>query len=106
VKKFGERIRNLRTQRGLTQKVLAERLGVSLSYISKVENERLNVGDYPSEKFVHKLADALEADEDELLLLTERVPLAIRQRIQESPDLFRKLAAMDDVELKALVARK
>ncbi|WP_390620704.1 helix-turn-helix domain-containing protein [Gimesia algae] len=34
----------------MTQQKLSELLGVSLSYISKVENKRLNGGDYPSEK--------------------------------------------------------
>ena len=100
---FGERVRELRKQRRLTQQKLAVLLGVSLSYISKVENERLNAGDYPSEAFVLKLAKALDADPDELLLLTERVPVAIRKRITERPDVFRELAAMTDKELDQLM---
>ena len=68
---FGERVRRLREQRGWTQKQLADRLDVSVSYISKVERERLHFGDYPSAKFIHKLADELAGDEDELLLLAD-----------------------------------
>ncbi|WP_013627326.1 helix-turn-helix domain-containing protein [Rubinisphaera brasiliensis] len=101
---FGERVRELRKQRGLTQQKLAVLLDVSLSYISKVENERLNAGDYPSEVFVLKLAKALDADEDELLLLTDRVPAAIRQRIRERPDAFRELAKADDSLLDQFLA--
>ena len=101
--RFGDRVRELRKLRGLTQQKLAGRLSVSLSYVSKVENERLNVGDYPSESFVLKLAEALDADEDELLLLTDRVPEAMRKRIRKRPDLFRKLAAMSDEELEKLI---
>lgn len=101
--RFGDRVRELRELRGLTQQKLAERLSVSLSYVSKVENERLNAGDYPSESFVHKLAEALDTDEDELLLLTDRVPVAILRRIQERPEVFRELAAMSDGELDALI---
>lgn len=101
--RFGDRVKELRLQLGLTQQKLAERLDVSLSYLSKVENERLNAGDYPSEKFVHRLAEALEADEDELLLLTDRVPAQIRKRIQERPEVFRKLALMDDRAIDALM---
>lgn len=107
--RFGDRVRELRKQRNLTQQKLAERLGVSLSYISKVENERLNVGDYPSEKFIHKLATELEADEGELLLLTDRVPPALRQRICEHPDVFNAVADLDDTALEQLgeqLARK
>lgn len=62
---------------------MAEKIGVTVGYISKVEKERLQFGDYPSEKFIHKLADALQCDEDELLLLTDRVPPAIQMRVLE-----------------------
>ena len=62
--KFGARVRCLRIGGGLTQRQLADRLGVSVSYISKVENERLRFGDYPSEKFIHMLAESLGADEE------------------------------------------
>lgn len=99
---FGERVRELRQERGLTQQKLAERLEVSLSYVSKVENERLNAGDYPSESFVLKLAKALEADEDELLLLTDRVPEAMLRRIQERPEVFKWIAALSDKDLEKL----
>ncbi|MBR9803844.1 helix-turn-helix domain-containing protein [bacterium] len=101
---FGERVRDLRKQRGLTQQKLAVLLEVSLSYISKVENERLNAGDYPSEAFVLKLAKALDADEDELLLLTDRVPEAIRQRIRERPDLFKRITSLSDQEIESLLS--
>jgi transcriptional regulator with XRE-family HTH domain len=104
--RFGDRVRELRRLRGLTQQKLAERLSVSLSYISKVENARLNVGDYPSESFVLKLAEALNAEADELLLLTDRVPEALLRRIQERPEAFRELAAMSDGELDALLTAR
>ena len=100
---FGEKVRTLREQQGWTQKELADRLDVSISYISKVERGRLHFGDYPSEKFIHKLADALEADEDEFLLLTDRVPDAIRKRIKERPAAFKKLANMTDMQLDKLI---
>jgi len=102
--RFGERVRELRQDQGLTQQKLAERLDVSLSYISKVENERLNAGEYPSENFVLKLAEALDADEGELLLLTDRVPAAIRKRIRERPATFKKIAAMSDKQLDKLMS--
>lgn len=102
--RFGERVRELRLQRKLTQQKVAEKVGVTVGYISKVEKERLQFGDYPSEKFIHKLADALQCDEDELLLLTDRVPPAIQMRVLERPDLFRQLAEMSDAELEHLLS--
>ncbi|EMI44541.1 hypothetical protein RRSWK_03045 [Rhodopirellula sp. SWK7] len=79
-------------------------MGVSVSYISKVENGKLHFGDYPSEKFIHKLADELKADEDELLLLADKVPGSIRKRIRQRPELFRRLAKLDNATLDSLAA--
>lgn len=101
---FGERLRELREQRGLTQKELAELLEVSPSYVNKVERERLHFGDYPSAKFIHKLADELGADEDELMLLADKVPERIRKRIQERPEFFRALVELDDDSLDRMMA--
>lgn len=100
---FGERIRQLRESHGWTQKQLAERLDVSVSYISKVENERLHFGDYPSEKFIHRLACAFDVDEDELLLLSDRVPDALRCRIRERPEVFNAVANLDDKAMDQLL---
>ncbi|MGB7347372.1 MAG: helix-turn-helix transcriptional regulator [Pirellulaceae bacterium] len=99
---FGERVKDLRLQREFTQQFLADRMNVSVSYISKVENGKLHFGDYPSEKFIHKLASELKADEDELLLLADKVPAAIRRKIRQRPDLFRKLAKLDRRSLDAV----
>ncbi|QDT04227.1 anaerobic benzoate catabolism transcriptional regulator [Rubripirellula lacrimiformis] len=101
---FGERVRQLRGLRSLTQTELAARMSVSVSYISKVENGKLHFGDYPSEKFIHTLAVELKADEDELLLLADKVPAAIRTRIRQRPELFRKLAKLDRQSLDAIEA--
>ena len=86
---FGERVRLLRLQRSMTQSALAKRLGVSMSYISKVERGRLHFGDYPSEKFIHKLTNELNANEDELLMLADKVPTKLRSQILRQPDLFK-----------------
>lgn len=99
---FGEKVRILRAQKAMTQQDLADCMGVSVSYISKVENGKLHFGDYPSEKFIHKLACELQADEDELLLLADKVPAAIRRKIRQRPELFRKLAKLDRQSLDAV----
>ena len=103
--KFGERVRALRLQRKLTQQKLAEKVGVTVGYISKVETERLQFGDYPSEKFIHKLADALECDEEELLMLAQRVPERIRIRVLQRPDVFGALAECDDKTLDKVLGQ-
>jgi transcriptional regulator with XRE-family HTH domain len=96
--KFGQQVRFLRRGLGLSQGPVASRPGINFTYLSKIENERLNFGDYPSEELICKIAGLLDADEDELLLLAERIPPApaIRRRVMERPDAFRRFAALDD----------
>ncbi len=103
--KFGERIRELRKAKGLGQRALAQMVGVSFTYISKVENHQLDFGEYPSEELIQKLAVALEADEEELLILAEKVPPVIRQRVMERPDAFGVFARLDDRALDRLLAQ-
>ena len=101
--RFSERVRVLRTSRGLSQRALGQMIGVSFTYVSKIENERLDFGDYPSEELICKLARALDVDEDELLILAKKIPVAIRERLFERPDVFRALARCDDKTLDRLL---
>ena len=101
--KFGEKIRELRKSQNLTQKELGDLVGVTFAYISKVENERLDFGDYPSEALIGKLAAALGTDEDELMLLAKKIPENIRQRVLERPDAFRKFADLTDADIDQLL---
>ena len=102
--RFGDRIRELRTEMGLSQRMLGERVGVSFTYVSKVENGKLDFGDYPSEDLIRRLAAALDADEEELLLLAEKIPEPIRRRFFERPDAFRLIARLDDKRLDRVLA--
>ena len=54
--RFGERVRHLRLEKKLGQRGLADQVGVTFTYISKIENEKLDFGDYPSEELILKLA--------------------------------------------------
>ncbi|KAA1418138.1 helix-turn-helix domain-containing protein [Mumia zhuanghuii] len=56
VKAIGTRIRTLRTDKGLSLTELAERAGVSKSYLSTVEH---GTGSRPGVAVLHKLATAL-----------------------------------------------
>ena len=102
-KRFGERIRELRKAKNLGQRALAGQIGVSHTYVSKIENEKLDFSDYPSEKRIRKIAEALDADVDELLTLAKKIPDDIRQRVIERPDAFRKIAELDDKTLNDLL---
>jgi transcriptional regulator with XRE-family HTH domain len=97
--RFGQRLRELRKAKNLSQRTLGSQVGVSFTYISKVENEKLDFGDYPSEELICRLARALEVDEEDLLILAKKIPAAIRERLFERPDVFRALARGDDKTL-------
>jgi transcriptional regulator with XRE-family HTH domain len=100
---FGERLRELRKAKNLSQRALADKVGINFTYLSKVESERLDFAQYPSEELIRKLAKALGADEDELLLLAKKIPTDIRERVIERPDAFRKIASLDDEALDELL---
>jgi HTH-type transcriptional regulator, competence development regulator len=103
--RFGEKIRELRKAKNLSQRGLGDMVGVSFTYISKVENEKLDFGDYPSEELIRKLAKALDTDEDELFLLAKKIPDQIRKRVMERPDAFRKFADLDDEDIDRLLGQ-
>jgi len=86
------------------EEALAQRVGVSFAYVSKIESGRLDFGEYPSEGVIRKLAVELDADEDELPLLAQKIPEAIRRRPFERPDAFRQIARLDDQRLDRLLA--
>ena len=96
---FGERIRLLRQNKGMTLRDLAPHVGVGFTYLCKVENGKLDFGDYPSDALIHRLAEALDTDEEELTVLAERVPERIRRRVLQRPDVFGALAECDDKTL-------
>lgn len=68
---FGQRLRELRKSKGLTQEKLAGMAGVSFTYISKLETGTVPP---PREKTIVALAKALDGDPDELFGLAKKIP--------------------------------
>jgi len=90
---FGERLRLLRHQKGLTLRELATRVSLDFSYLSKIENNKLPP---PADTTIIRLSRALDVDPDMLFSLARKVPTDLRQRVKESPPqtafLMRKLS--------------
>lgn len=101
----GQRIREIRKSRNLTQRELADRVGINFTYLSRVENDRLDDEQTPREETLQRIAKALDADPDELLLLARRIPDAYRDRILSRPGVFRKLLNLSDSDLESLVGQ-
>lgn len=100
---IGQRIREIRKSRNLTQRELADLVGINFTYLSRVENDRLDDEQTPREETLQRIAKALNADPDELLLLARRIPDAYRDRILSRPGVFRKLLNLSDTALEELV---
>jgi putative transcriptional regulator len=63
--KLGEFLKTRRAALGLTQRELAEKIGVEASHVAFIENERRK----PSLKLIARMADVLGIDRQELLVL-------------------------------------
>jgi transcriptional regulator with XRE-family HTH domain len=87
---LGEYIKELRHRQCLTQRQLAEKAGVDFSYLSKIENNRLE--HTPSIKTLQDLARVLEVDELELMELANKVPpvLEVIARDKDAMRFFRR----------------
>src|SRR5438552_3679538 len=57
--KFGEKVRAARRAKNLDLRTLAGVVGVHFTYLSKIENEKLDFGDYPGEQLILRLAEVL-----------------------------------------------
>lgn len=80
--KFGTVLRQLRTKTGVGIKVLAPRLGVTYTYLSKLENDEVG----PSEELVGRVAKYFKYDRDHLLLSAGKVPPEVLDILRENPD--------------------
>ena len=80
--KFGRILRELRTKSGLGIKRLAPELGVTYSYLSKLENEEVG----PSEDLIDRIAEHFDYDRARLMLSAGKVPSEILQILQNYPE--------------------
>ncbi len=70
---LGKRIKELRRVANLSLRELGKRVGTDFTYLSKIENDKYDSRP-PSEDLLAKLARVLGTDENELLILAERIP--------------------------------
>lgn len=94
---FGQRLREIRKSKSITQRALADKVGISFTYLSKIENGAMQP---PREKTIMALANALEADSDELFGLAKKVPSQFLEHI--SPEVIKLIRSLRDGEEKPL----
>ena len=97
--RFPERLRQLRKAASMSQRTLAERVGVDFTYLSKIENGR---AEPPSEsvlqRIARELADSLGMNEtelsDELITLSGKIPSDLAATLARNPEVVRLLRSV------------
>jgi len=78
---FGELLKDLRLKKGKSIKTLGQELGLNYTYISKLENSKVN----PSPKNVKKISRYFKYNSDELLLSAGKIPKDIQEILKNHP---------------------
>lgn len=82
---LGDRIKRIRKERGLGLRETAGRIGISATFLSRVETNAEKAA--PSEDVLKKLAKVLDDDIDTLMHLAERVPKDVAAMIKNDPGM-------------------
>ena len=102
---FGNALRELRRGAKMSQRELANRIGIDFSYISKMENERLPP---PSADTIVEICRVLDAKPEEILALTGKIPTGVQKTLSSSraaQEFLREVQGMEltDDEWKIMV---
>ncbi|QDT34016.1 helix-turn-helix domain-containing protein [Thalassoglobus polymorphus] len=109
-KHFGEVLREARIAKGFSLRKFAEKVGISPTYLSLVEQGK--VESPPTADRVKRMAELLEENADQWIALAGRVPGDLSEIIQkqptEMPELLREASGLTPEQLQKLTkqARK
>ena len=98
---FPERLRTLRRQAQISQRDMADRVGINFTYLSRIENRH---SDPPSEAVLRgiakELAEALGEDEvelsDALITSAGKIPSDLAETLSRNPGAVRLLRSVGD----------
>lgn len=83
---FGQTLRQCRRSAGVSQRSLAHGVGVDVSYISKLENDRMPP---PAADTIVKMARALKAAPDGMLAISGKIPTSVSRMLSWKPAALR-----------------
>ena len=78
---IGQLVKRERLRRSMTQRELADLVGVGVPHISKIEANREN----PSDGLLARVAQVFDRDVDELLLVARRLPEELLDQLAADP---------------------
>ena len=102
---FAKLLQKLRKEKGLTLEELANKVDVGRSYLSKLENDK--VESMPSEELLKKISTELNSDYNNLLILAGRMPKQYIKGLDlKKVELFRTIGdkKFTDAEYKHLLS--
>jgi transcriptional regulator with XRE-family HTH domain len=91
---FGQHLKAMRKRKKMSQRELAQYVGVDFTYISKIENDAMPA---PSEETIRKIASALGEDADKMIILAKKIPSDLQNVIynyEEVPVFLRKAPSL------------
>jgi HTH-type transcriptional regulator, competence development regulator len=103
---FGALLRRYRRAAGMSQRELAEQVGIDFSYLSKLENNRIAP---PAADTIVAICKILAVDPEELLARTGKIPSDVQQTVgtsmgaQEFLREAQQLGGLTDEEWKIMV---
>ncbi|PAD73063.1 helix-turn-helix domain-containing protein [Paenibacillus campinasensis] len=86
---FGNHLRHLRNQLGLTQQEVAGMAGIQAQYLSRIENNR---DQPPSEEILIRLAHVLKVDAYRLIADAGKIPGDFQRLILSDSEVFEYLS--------------
>ncbi len=78
---LGRRIKQRRLEKGMTQRELADAVGITVPYMSKIEADR----ETPTDEKIQRIAIQLDLNVDELTLAAGRLPEDVMERLTADP---------------------
>ena len=79
--KFSKLLKSLRTKKGVSIKKLARELGINYTYISKLENSKVN----PSREVIDRFSHYFNYSSDELMTAAGKIPRDIEEILKNNP---------------------
>lgn len=81
---FGKKLKAFRLEKEISQRKLAELVGIDFTYISKIESGTM---DPPAEDKIIKMAEVLGEDPDIMLVAAKKVPKELQKIITENKEI-------------------
>lgn len=98
---FGDLVKRLRKERGMTLEQVARKIGSHKGYVSGIENDKVNP---PSVKIIKKFAKLFGQDERRLVRIAwaDKAPVLIREEAKRFMEQYEAAGSSSSVELTRL----